>query len=61
MKFSSLKIITGNMIVNAKQMGLITILPDGTLYLCIQVYALSRLVLVVISYAGCIDRRCGLL
>jgi len=48
MKFSSLKIITGNVIVNAKQMSLITLLLGGTLYLCIQVYALSRLVLVVI-------------
>jgi len=49
------------MIVNAKQMSLIAVLLGGTLYLCIHVYALSRLVLVVISYAGCIDRRCGLL
>jgi len=48
MKFLSLKIITGNMIVNAGQMSLITFLLGGTLYLCIQVYALSRLVLVVI-------------
>jgi len=48
MKFSTLKVIIGNMIVNAKQMSLITVLLGGTLYLCIQVYALSRLVLVVI-------------
>jgi len=48
MKFSPLKIITGNVIMNAKQMSLITVLLGHTLYLFIKIYTLSRLVLVVI-------------
>jgi len=60
MKVSCLKIITGPNIVTWEQMYLVVILPCRMLCAYIEDSVFYRPMLVVILYAGCIIRRCGL-